>query len=60
MVVPFWATLPDEEGTITNDAYRVVSSDQGVDSLSGPPVSFDVTSANYYIYLPIVVKNYTP
>jgi uncharacterized repeat protein (TIGR01451 family) len=57
-VVSFWATLPDEEATITNDTYRVVDCDQGVDSLSGPPVSFEVTSANHYIYLPIVVKNY--
>ncbi len=53
----FWATLPDEEGTILNDAYRVASSDQGVDSPNGPPVSFEVTRAKRYIYLPIVIKN---
>jgi uncharacterized repeat protein (TIGR01451 family) len=54
----FWATLPDTEGTITNDAYRVVDCDQGVDSTSGSPVSFAVTTATYYLYLPTVVKNY--
>jgi uncharacterized repeat protein (TIGR01451 family) len=56
----FWATLSDEEGTVTNDAYRVVSSDQGITSAFGPPVSFPVTAANYYVYLPIVLKNHTP
>jgi uncharacterized repeat protein (TIGR01451 family) len=56
----FWATLPDEEGTVTNDAYRVVGSDQGIASAFGPAVSFPVTAANYYVYLPIVLKNHTP
>jgi large repetitive protein len=55
----FRATLP-AEGTVTNAAYRVVSSDQGASSAFGPPVSFAVTVANYYLYLPIVLKNHTP
>ena len=38
----FSATLPCAVGAITNDDYRVVSSDQGVDSMMGNPVTFDV------------------
>jgi uncharacterized repeat protein (TIGR01451 family) len=50
----FWATLPDQ-GTIVNDAYRVVSSDQGLTSDYGDPVSFTITGRR--IYLPLVVRN---
>jgi uncharacterized repeat protein (TIGR01451 family) len=37
----FWATLPCA-GQVSNEEYRVVSSDQGVDGAPGSPVSFDV------------------
>jgi uncharacterized repeat protein (TIGR01451 family) len=56
----FWATLPDEEGTITNDTYRVVGCDQGVGSPDGPPVSFPITTADFYLYLPIVLRDTGP
>jgi len=38
----FEATLPCAVGTIVNDDYRVVDSDQGVSSAVGAPVSVDV------------------
>jgi hypothetical protein len=50
----FWAELPGQ-GTIVNDAYRVVSSDQGFTSDYGDPVSFTITGRR--IYLPLVVRN---
>ena len=38
----FSATLPCTLDTITNDGYRVVGSDEGVDSLPGVPLAFSV------------------
>jgi uncharacterized repeat protein (TIGR01451 family) len=38
----FSASLPCTIGTITNDSYRVVDSDQGVGSASGAPVALNV------------------
>jgi PKD repeat protein len=55
----FTATLPCT-GTIANDDYLVVSSDQGVASMPGETVSFDVIGPNIVLLLshtpePIVV-----
>ena len=55
----FAAVLPCTAGlSIVNDAYRVVSSDQGMTSLPGAPVAFNVIpEAPEFIFLPLVVRN---
>jgi uncharacterized repeat protein (TIGR01451 family) len=54
----FSAVLPPTAGlTITNDTYYVVTCDQGVTSTLGAPVSFEVLSADIYIYLPLVMRS---
>ncbi|MCJ7552206.1 MAG: PKD domain-containing protein, partial [Anaerolineae bacterium] len=40
----FSGTLPCTTGSVTNDEYRVVSSDEGVDSPPGAAVVFDVVA----------------
>lgn len=40
----FKATLP-QSGTVTNDRYRVIGSDQGVYTTFGPPVSLQVNGS---------------
>jgi uncharacterized repeat protein (TIGR01451 family) len=54
----FTATLPLTAGlAITNDTYRVVTSDQGVSGPMGVPVSFEVKSAETHVYLPLIMRN---
>lgn len=56
--VQFTATLPLTAGlTITNETYQVITSDQGISGPVGAPVSFEVISAETYIYLPLVMRN---
>jgi uncharacterized repeat protein (TIGR01451 family) len=43
----FNAVLPCTLDTVTNDTYRVVSSDEGVDSALGPPVSLGVIAPTF-------------
>jgi uncharacterized repeat protein (TIGR01451 family) len=54
----FTATLPLTAGlAITNDAYYVVTSDQGVSGPIGAPVSFEVKSTETHVYLPLIMRN---
>jgi uncharacterized repeat protein (TIGR01451 family) len=55
VTVWFWATI-DATGTIVNDQYRVVDSDQGVKSDPGPPVSFPAEEPIVRVYLPIITR----
>ncbi|HSJ58148.1 MAG TPA: DUF11 domain-containing protein [Anaerolineae bacterium] len=55
--VSFRATI-DVAGTITNETYLVVDSDQGIGSAPGAPVTFDAVEPFFRFYLPLVYRGY--